>query len=264
MILNEGGNAIPESTPVNKEDVADVVTAAKEALPKQLLKNLQTDIGSAGYKLQSGDIDIFVEAADVVAFFKTQNEKDPVKVAKKKFETYFIEKGIRAVVNGRNVSIAVPYNEKASNLQKIAQVDVMVIQDASIVAPYHQHGPRGMYDSEPEFKGQPIFLLINSIGKALGLKFDAFGGKLMKRDDNAVVARTRDEVAKLLFNPKATGDDLNSVKTMMRALANDPKRDEKLAQARDDQKKGLLTLPESFQPGTATWFRSLANLVSPK
>ena len=259
-----GGHAIVESDRINKEDIAGVIATAKSMIPKQLLKNMQLEIGSSGYKIDSGDIDLFVEAADVVALFKTQNEKDPVKVAKKKLGEFFTQKNIHNVVNGRNVSIAVPYRQKTSNQDKVAQVDVMVIQDAAIVAPYHQHGPRGMYDVEPEFKGEPIFILMNSIGKALGLKFDAFGGKLMKRDDNTVVGRTRDEVAKILLNPKATGDDLNSVRTIMNALRNDKKREDKLAQAYDDQRKGLITLPESVQPGSATWFRSLAEIVSPK
>lgn len=266
MLLIEGGNAISESNRVNKEDVPGIVAAAKALAPKQLLKNLQADIGSAGYKLDSGDIDLMVEAVDVIALFKTQGEKDPVKVAKKKFEKYFMDKGVRVNVNGRNVSIGVPYREKQSQQERLAQVDFMVIHDTHLVAPYHQHGPRGMYDQEPDFKGEPIFIVMNSIGKYLGLKFDPFGAKLMKRDDNTVVARDRDAVAKILLNPKATGDDLNSVRTIFRALANDPKKEEKLAQARQDAadpKRGI-TLPESYQPGTATWFRSLANLVSPK
>ena len=242
--LTEGGNAIPESVPVNKEDVAGIIATAKSLLPQQLLKNLQADIGSAGYKLQSGDIDLMVEAADVIRFFKTENEKDPVKAAKKAFEAYLVKKGVRVCVNGRNVSIAVPYKEQSSRQNKVAQVDLMVIHDANIVAPYHQHGPRGMYDTDAEFKGQPIFILMNSIGKALNLKFDAFGAKLMDRDTNNVVARDRDAVAKILLNKKATADDLNSVKTILRALENDPKREAKLAQAREDAKKGLINLPE--------------------
>ena len=263
MLLTEGGNAIPTSNPVNKEDVAGIVATAKSLVPKQLLKNMQTDIGSAGYKLQSGDIDLMVEAVDVIALFKAQAEKDPAKVAKKKFEKYFQDKGVQVNVNGRNVSIGVPYLEKQSKQERLAQVDLMVIHDTHLVAPYHQHGLRGMYDTEPDFKGEPIFIVMNSIGKYLGLKFDAFGAKLMKRDDNTVVGRTRDEVAKILLNPKATGDDLNSVRTIFRALANDPKKEEKLAQARQDAadpKRGI-TLPESINPGSAVWFRTLANLI---
>ena len=229
--LFEGGNAIPTSIPVAKNEVKAIVAAAKKALPADLVKRMQTDIGSAGYKVESGDIDIMVEAEDVITLFNTTGEKNPLLAAKKALENYFRGQGIETKVNGNNVSIGIPYKDA------LAQVDVMVIHDASIVAPYHQHGPRGSYN-DPEFKGQPIFILMNSIGKALGLKFDAFGAKLLRRDDNAVVARDRDAVAKILLNPKATADDLNSVKSILRALEGDPEKNAKLAQARDDEAKG--------------------------
>ena len=254
MRLNEGGNAIPTSVPVAKKDVATVVATAKKIMPEALLRRIQTDIGSAGYKIESGDIDVMVEAEDVVALFRTQDEKNPVLAAKKALESYFRGKGIEAKTNGNNVSIGIPYKGA------VAQVDVMVIHDASIVAPYHQHGLRGSYD-DPEFKGQPIFILMNSIGKALGLKFDAFGAKLMRREDNTVVARDRDSVAKILLNPKATGEDLNSVKTILRALENDPQRDQKLAQAREDETKGLLVLPKKLEEGSPSWFRQMQTLL---
>jgi len=65
----------------------------------------------------------------------------------------------------------------------------------------------------------------------------------MRRDDNAVVAKDRDDVAKILLNPNATADDLNSVKSILKALANDPERDAKLAQARESAAKGIINLP---------------------
>jgi len=81
--LIEGGGAIPESNPVNKEDVFTVVETAKKALPKELLKNMQVDIGSAGYKtVPAGDIDLMIEAKDLVAVFRTEaDKKDPVLAA---------------------------------------------------------------------------------------------------------------------------------------------------------------------------------------
>ena len=259
-VVNEGGNAIPSSTPVKKEDVKTVVDQAKSYLPAELLKGLQTDIGSAGYKVESGDIDVMVEAEDVVNLFKTQEAKDPVKEAKQKLKAYFNEKGIEANVNGRNVSIGVIYTDSQTGQKRTAQVDVMVIHEAGLVAPWHQHGLRGMY-SDPEFKGSEAFMLISSIAKHLGLKFDAFGAKLLRRDNNDVVARTRKQVAKVLLGPKAKEDDLNSVKSMLKALEADPDREGKLAQARQDAAKGLMRLPETAQPGTAAWFRQMSDVL---
>lgn len=256
MYLYEGGNAIPDSQSVRREDVAKVVATAKGLMPPSLLKNAQTDIGSAGYKIESGDIDIMVDARDAIEAFKTSDEKDPIKSAKQQLAKYFTAKGLQAVVQGRNVSIGVNY-ETAGGEKRLAQVDVMVIEDAAIVAPWHQHGPRGMYD-QPGFKGSSNFILMNSIAKFLGLKFDAFGAKLMRRDDNTVVGRTRNEVAKILLGNKAKESDLDSVSSMVKALQDDPDRDAKLAQAREDAAKGLITLPERAPAvGTAAWFRSL-------
>ena len=239
-LINEGGNAIPDSNPVRREDIAGVIATTKKLLPKPLLANLQTDIGSAGYKAESGDIDVMVEAGDVVSLFKTQSAKDPVAAAKKELEAYFKSKDIQAKTNGRNVSIGVPYPGG------LAQVDVMVIHDTGIVAPYHQHGPRGMY-SDSGFRGSEIFILVSSLAKFQNLKFDAFGAKLVNRDTNEVVARTRDQVAKVLLNPRATGDDLNSIKSILAALKNDPDREGKLAQAQADAGRGLLKLSEDLQ-----------------
>ena len=260
QLLYEGGNAIPTSSPVNQEDVPTVIAIAKREMPQGLLKNLQADIGSAGFKgVPSGDIDLMVEAQDLVVIFKTEDDKkDPVLAAKKSMQTWFTAKSIEANVNGRNVSIGIKYKPAAGG-QGYAQVDLMVIHDVNIVAPWHQHGPRGMY-KDTGFKGQQNFVLMASIAKHLNLKFDPFGAKLINRDTNEVVGRTRKEVAKILLGPKAKEDSLNSVGTMLAALENDPDKEGKLAQAKQDQAKGLLTLPEAAPtPGTAAWFRKMGH-----
>lgn len=257
--IYEGGNAIPESNPVRKEDVKAVVAKAKSLLPPEIAKGLQVDIGSAGYKVESGDIDIFVEAQDVVDYFQTVQSKDPVKDAKQAFKKYFEQQGIKSVVSGRNVHIGIPYTT-ASGQKGIAQVDVMIIQDAKIVAPWHQHGLRGMYN-QPGFRGSDVFMLMSSLAKYKNLKFDAFGGKLMSRDTNEVVGRTRKQVAKILLNPEAHESDLDSMQSILKALETDPYREGKLAQARQDAAKGLFRLPETTQVGTAGWFRNLANRI---
>jgi hypothetical protein len=259
-VLKEGGNAIKSSTPVKKEDVAGVVELTKKSLPSELLSGIQTDIGSAGYKIESGDIDVMIEAEDLVRLFKTQSSKDPAKDAKILLKKHFEQQGIEAVVNGRNVSIGVEYTEQSTGQKRVAQVDVMAIHEAKLVAPWHQHGQRGMYN-DPDFKGSELFMLISSIAKHMNLKFDAFGARLVNRDTGDVVARTRKQVAKVLLGPKAKESDLNSVKDALKALEKDPDREGKLAQARQDAAKGLMRLPETAQPGTAAWFRQMSEVV---
>lgn len=259
--LKEGGNAIPDSQPVPREDVAQVVELAKRALPKELLANLQGHIGSAGYKIASGDIDLMVEAQDVVDLFGTGNLPDPVKAAKILLKKHFEEQGIVANVNGRNVSIGVVYTQQASKQKSVGQLDVMVIHEAAIVAPWHQHGLRGMYN-KPDFKGNEIFILISSIAKQLGLKFDPFAAKLIDRNTGDVVGRTRKEVAKILLGPKAKEDDLNSVGTILKALEFDADREGKLAQAKQDAAKGLIRLPENAPFNTAAYYRKISDIVA--
>ena len=178
------------------------------------------------------------------------------KSVKKELENYMKSQGYKAKTIGRNVHIEVPY--KTPDGIRHAQVDLMVITDAKRVADWHQHGLRGMYD-EPDFKAAHIFILLNSIGKFLGLKTDAFAGKVLRRDDNTVVADTRDKAAKILLNQRAKASDLNSVKSILKALENDPDREAKLAQAREDEAKGLITFPTTIAEGTSNWFRSLIN-----
>jgi hypothetical protein len=247
MILLEGGNVFPDVVDIKREYAKDLINSIKQLLPGF---DLQFDIGSVGYKVQSGDMDVFMDQDEVINKFKAKDEK----AAKQSLEQFIQAKGFQTAIKGRNVHVRMPLSDGT-----FAQVDLMVIPDSADVAPWHQHGPRGSYE-DPSFKGAQNFILMNSIGKALGLKFDAFGGRLMRRDNNEVVARSRDEVAKILLNPRATGDDLNTVKTIMQALANDPKKDAKLAQARDDATKGLITLPESIQPGSAQWMKQISEM----
>lgn len=251
ITLSEGGNVFPDAVDIKKELAKDLITDIKQLLPGF---TLHFDIGSVGYKIASGDMDVFLDQDEVVAKFKVKDEK----AAKQSLSQFIQAKGFETAIKGRNVHVRMPLPDGTA-----AQVDLMVIPDSAEVAPWHQHGPRGSYD-DPSFKGSHIFILMNSIGKALGLKFDAFGGKLMRRDNNEVVARNRDDVAKILLNPTATGNDLNSVKSIMRALANDPNKDAKLAQAREDEAKGLITLGESIVPqvGSTIWFRKISELFT--
>ena len=255
MYLYEGGNVFDNTTDVARENVAAVVDTVKRELPSSLQRQVMADIGSAGFKVQSGDIDLFLDEKSLLKNFGLED----VKQAKQALAQYFQAKGYAVKLSGRNVHVDVPYKD-ASGKTLYAQVDLMVIAAAKRVADWHQHGPRGSYE-DPNFKANQLYILLNSIGKFLGLKVDAFGGTVMRRDDNSVVADTREAAAKVLLNPGAHAADLNSVSSVLRALASDPDREGKLAQAKQDQAKGLLTLPEDVAPGTAAWFRKLGHIV---
>lgn len=251
-MLTEGGNVFPDVTAIKREYVPGIIKKIQSIMPAGV--DIIPDIGSAGYKIESGDMDVFVDANAVIDSLRAIDEKSGRIALKNYIEKY----GYNCTLSGRNVHVRMPVPDGS-----FVQVDVMVIPNAVKVAPFHQHGPSGQYN-DPSFKGGQLFILYSSIAKALGLKFSPFEGKLINRETNEVVADNKDAVAKILLNPSATAADLSNVNTIMKALANDPKKDAKLAQAREDAKKGLIALPESFQPGSASWFRSLSNLVGPK
>ena len=250
MILFEGGNIWQDTVDIPKEYVPAIVDLIKAELPDGI--KAIPDIGSAGYKVASGDMDIFLDAKQVIKNFDAADEK----TAKQALAQFFQAKGYEVSIKGRNVHIKMPFKTDAGT--HYGQVDLMVIPDAKRVADWHQHGPRGMYD-DPAFKASHLFILLNSIGKYLGLKVDAFAGTVMRRDNNEVVADNRNDAAKLLLNPGAKGTDLNSVASVMKALEGDPDREGKLAQAKQDQAKGLITLPEQITPGSAAWFRKMGH-----
>ena len=253
MTLLEGGNIWPDVVDIKKEYVAGVLDAVQKMLPDY---TISPHIGSAGFKVASGDMDLFLDQNQVVDKAGTKDEKDPVKAAKAWFASAITKQtGLQTKVSGRNVHVRMPLPDGT-----FGQVDLMVIPNAAGVAPWHQHGPRGSYD-DPDFKGNAVFIVMNSIGKPLGLKFDAFSGLLLRRDNNEPVAGPdRDEVAAKLI-PGAKGDDFSTVKAILRAIANDPQKEIKLAQARDDAVKGLISLPESVPEGTASWFRQIHNII---
>jgi hypothetical protein len=248
-VLMEGGNVFPDVTAIKKEYVPGIIKKIQAIMPGGI--QIIPPIGSAGFKVESGDMDVFVDAAEIAQHFNAADDK----IAKVALKKYFEAKGYQAALTGRNVHIRMPVPGGT-----FVQVDVMVIPDAARVAPFHQHGPSGQYN-DPTFKGGQLFIMYSSLAKAAGMKFSPFEGKLVDRTTGELVADNKDDVAKILLNPTATAANLASVKAIMAALANDPRKEEKIAQAREDAKKGLIVLPESVQPGTAQWFRDIQNIL---
>ena len=72
MYLFEGGNVFDNTGPVARDDVAGVVDTVKRELPSNLQKQLIPNIGSAGYKVESGDIDLFLDEKSVIKNFNVE------------------------------------------------------------------------------------------------------------------------------------------------------------------------------------------------
>lgn len=90
--------------------------------------------------------------------------------------------------------------------------------------------------SGSQYKGRERNVMMNSIAKSMGFKLNQNDG-IADRTTNQLITDDPDKTAKLLLNPRATRSDLRNVETILKALEQDPKRDQKLADFREHMKR---------------------------
>jgi hypothetical protein len=212
VFKNKDGQAATQR--INQTDVKTTLSWLEQMLDIDLQNNT---LGSTGLKPTSGDMDVAVDieqiSPDQLAAELTQwcasHKLDPKEYIKK---------------SGTNVHFKSPI---AGNPDKgYVQTDFMFMKNMG-VGKFFLTAP-----ADSKYKGQDRNVLVNSVAKALGYKLDQRRG-IIDRATEEVVETDPDKIAKLLLSSKATKDDLYSVETIIQALAKDPKRDEKLATARE-------------------------------
>jgi len=212
VFKNKEGQAATQR--INQTDVKPTLAWLEQMLDLDLINNT---LGTTGLKPTSGDLDVAVDAQqitpDQLAAELTQwcnsQKMDPRECVKKA---------------GTNVHFRTPI---AGNPNKgFVQTDFMFMKNLG-VGKFFLTAP-----ADSEYKGQDRNVLVNSIAKALGYKLDQRRG-IINRADEQVVETDPDKIAKLLLGPSATKDNLYSVETILQSLARDPKKDEKLAAARE-------------------------------
>jgi hypothetical protein len=208
-------------------------------------------VGSAGQKPVSGDMDVMVDEEALLKYFSKQIKDQLSKITGKKaapnlaqiaralLKEYFKTKGFDTAQTGINVHVKVPTNKDP------AQVDIMLVKDASNVSKFHQHDYTG------KFRGSHKHQLMSSIAKHMkskkypnGLMWSAFQG-LFNRDlqgkKDQLITRDPDTVAKMLLNPKATVKDLGNVESILKAIPAAGK-DIKIQQFKDEMAKEGITI----------------------
>jgi hypothetical protein len=173
-------------------------------------------LGTTGRAETSGDIDLAVDASQIskeelVAKLKDWSSKnDPSAQVKKK---------------GISVHFRCPIAGK--NFLNFVQVDFMFVDDMKFT--HWIYRPSG----ESKYKNAARTILIASIAKTFGLRFSSERGLTDRKTDKSLTkGKNPDWIAYMLLGKKATGKDLASVESILAALKNDPKRDEKLEDAR--------------------------------
>lgn len=253
MILNEGGNVWDDVDPFTKVEAPAILKRAQQLMPPGIEL---IPVGSAGHKASSGDMDIMVDADQVLKSFGVKDEKS----ARAALKTAMIDRGVESVQTGINVHIKVP------NGDKFAQVDIMLVKNAGSVSKFHQHD----YSVEKTpFKGVHKHILLSSIAKETktsnfpnGMMWSGFQGLFARSPDGKkadLITQDIDEVAAILLGPGANGADLGSVERILNRLpmgSKDPRAQHALADP---------NWPKQDEPvaeGSGTWFRNMLNIMS--
>ena len=221
MNIFEGGNVFKDgdgralTQRINQTDVKPTLAWLDQMLPGLDLQN--NTLGSTGLKPTSGDLDVAVDANRVTKEQLTTRLGQWVQSHGFKPEDYVKKTG--TAVHFKTPIVGNPANG-------YVQTDFMFLKNV----PWSKFVLTAPANSE--YKGVDRNVLMNSIAKSMGYKLNQIAG-IADRATNQVVTDDPDKVAKLLLNKSATRDDLYSVETIIQALATDPKRDVKLADARE-------------------------------
>ena len=221
MNIFEGGNVFKDgdgralTQRINQTDVKPTLAWLDLMLPGLDLQN--NTLGSTGLKPTSGDLDVAVDANRVTKEQLTTRLSQWAQSHGFKPEDYVRKTG--TAVHFKTPIVGNPANG-------YVQTDFMFLKNV----PWSKFVLTAPANSE--YKGVDRNVLMNSIAKSMGYKLNQIAG-IADRATNQVITDDPDKVAKLLLNKSATRDDLYSVETIIQALAKDPKRDAKLADARE-------------------------------
>lgn len=211
MILNEGGNAFANSEPFDQKFVPNILGTINRALKPTGIAAIP--VGSAASPKEgrsSGDMDVIVDEAAVLAFFKAKDAKS----ARKELSAFIQQQGLETAQSGINVHVNVPVG------QAHHQVDIMVTANAPKVAKFHTHDiPVGS-----PYKGVNKQLMMAILAKQKGYMWSAWQGLFARTPEGKkgeFVTDDLNKVAQLLLGDIASAANLSSVENIMRAMPDD-------------------------------------------
>lgn len=225
MNLLEGGNVFKDSTGtpltqrIKQADVMPTVKWLEGITGLDLTSEKAGDgfpvkwLGSTGRKVDSGDLDLSVDANEIskeqlIAKLQqwAQSKKvDPARYVKKTGSAVHFF----TAINGDPKNGFVQSDFMFSNKPRWTQ---FVLSS----------------DPKSKYKGALRNIMINSMAKSMGYKLNQNDG-IMNRANNEFITDDPAQVAKMLLSPNATPADLYSVEAIMKALEADPKKQQKIA-----------------------------------
>ena len=257
--LFEGGNVFkgPDKQPLTQRIKREQIPGTIAYLEKETGIDFSLDkdeegvpikwLGTTGRKVDSGDLDLSVDAREV----------DKKEFAQKLIGIF----GKDSVkLSGDNVHLKTPIDGDPAN--GFAQTDFMFSMN-----PKFQQG--SMIGSGPDspYRGEHRHILLSSIARARGMKYSPKSG-LVDPETNETVPNGDDwnVIAKQLLGQTATIKDIRSVESIINYIKKLPNYEELIAQAQETLERSGIELPkkeavESFQPGSIGWMRQMIDIV---
>ena len=242
-MISEGGNVVPDAKPITRKNVQTVVNNLQKLMPKGIVVH---PIGSAGKKDVSSDMDVLIDAAQLMSVFPSKE----LKLSRKALEEYFQSKGMFAARSGVSVHVGVPTGEG----EDVTQVDIMAVENAADVVPLHTHD----YSKDATMKGGTLHGMwadltnMSSLPDHPSLMMSPYKG-LVDRQTKELLTSNKDKIAKIIIGPDASAEDMGSVHSLLIALRKYPEK----YKAIKDKWAPDLQLSENDN----SWFRYALNLL---
>jgi hypothetical protein len=242
-LISEGGNVVPDAKPVTRKNVSTVVSNLQKLMPKGI--NVYP-IGSAGKKDVSSDMDVLIDAAELMAVFPSKE----LKLSRKALEEYFQSNGMFAARSGVSVHVGVPTGEG----NDVTQVDIMAVENARDVVPLHTHD----YSKDASMKGGTLHGIwadltnMSSLPEHPSLMMSPYKG-LVDRQTKELITSNKDQIAKIIIGPNASADDMGSVHSILAALRSNPEK----YKAIKDKWAPNIELSEDIR----SWFRRTMDML---
>lgn len=195
-LLKEGGNLFPDTRRINKSEVIPTIEYLEELTGLSLQDKL---LGSTGKAETSGDIDVGVDATKI-----TKDQLIQILSSKGISPTDYKKTGIE-------VGFKSPIYKAGKELAGgFVQVDFMFHDDTEYLKWFYAN------NEVLPLKGKDRNILLSSIAKVKNLTISING--LSNRETKLLITRDPDDIAKRLFDEKATAKDVYNIPSLIAAL----------------------------------------------
>jgi len=237
-LLQEGGNIFKTPTGTSattKIDRADIVPTLRILEPALQIPLVVNVLGSAGKKAVSGDIDISVDPEQIT------KDKLIHKLTQWVHDVYQVDGAAWVKKSGISVHFKMPIRNNPK--KGFCQIDFMFHGGGDPETEWMKFSMYSAGDASA-YSGADRNMLMSSIAKAQGVKYSWQKG-LIRREDESLISRDPDQIAKKLLGPQFDHTALLSVETIQHALDQRPEVKVKLDQLAHSLE--LDTTPEGVQ-----------------